>query len=1486
MTTPVAGNASQPGDHDRRPTGGQGAAGDFVAYDQFIDSQLHTARRQVRTVDIAVSLTTLAAGTLGFFLLAALCDHWLFSGGLGTAGRWLALTVYLASALAWCWHSLLPLCIHRINPVYAAYTIERSKPTLKNSLINFLLLRAKPAGLAPHVYDAIEQHAATELAQVPVESAIDRSKLIKIGYVFLGLVLLAAIYKVSSPKDPFQTFGRIVLPWADIAPPTRVTIVEVRPGNSTLMRGQRTKISAQVQGIAGRQPVRLVYSTDDGQVVDRAVPMQVPTEGYLFECDFPEGRGGIQQDVNYRVVAGDATSTEFRLTVQAAPTIVVESVDYAYPGYTGMVGQTVDHQGDLKAIEGTQVTLHALANQSIKSAAIDFDSNGSADQRMTFDDRHATATFTLALKADRQTPEHASYQLRFTNAEGNENPQPIRHQIEVTRDVSPEIQFLAPKRDEIELPLNAPLPCEVSAHDPDFALARVALVGQTAAGQPFERSLLEESSKNGQPWQGQFHKKLTLVPQKLGLKVGDVLEYWAWAEDDKTPAANRSETIHRRARIISPTAGNDSPDALARGDQESADKPSGDRSSGDQQEKGQPDSTDDENASDQPSDSPPGADRERGQKPKRDGDAPPNSDPKADQQPDQGDSMPDRPSDKPNRDAADQAGDKSGQAGDERSQQEQTGQEQTGQEQSGQEQAGDEQSGEGSKGKGKSGNAKAGKNQSGSDSTGENGSDSGDSGNSSSTDEQQAGDGQGGKAAAKNRQGSKNTRGAKHQPVAKDGTQDGEAFDEIIERQNEQEPGDSQTGARRTTTRRGSTPPTAGTPNEQNPEQESGDQQPGDQNAGDQKSGEQNKGEGQAQRKQTTAKEGAKKSSDHAGGSKQPGDDANSGDKKPDDRSGSESGEKSADGEKQQPQDSAKGKKDASGRPDDKMPATDRPNDRGDGAADEKPTADSKQPADGQPSAAERTPDGKPMTQNGDGQQKDGSSGAGQSGADPRGQTKEGQPGSGNQASKTPDAEERSAEKQTAGKKTPGKQDADNPASNGQSESDGPAEKSPTDAKPDKTAMPQKGGDEAKNQTDNPAESPDGDRTGQSNAEHGAQPPGKSGQKAAQKPADSGQPEGKSGQGQQDQGDSGAGQNSANDQQGSPKPQGENRPTKKSHGQSNKPDANHEKSGSPPSPSGSDRQSDSEGKPEGDRSGGGKQGGGQKSQQAGPGGPGDHSAADEGGETAPDQDGPSTSDQPGSDRQSQKPTGQPGQKPGSGSKTGAQPGDRSKSADGKSGGRNKPADDKGSGANQPAEGDGDGADKPAADGRTGTSPAGNRGKAGPGQGGGNTADSQQTEPPPTAPEKADEANLEFTRKAADLTIQRLRDQLAKGQVDQELLDRLQWSQQDMENWVRRWEEMFRRSEQQGKAGQAARAELDATLRSLGLRPHGAVVAGHRRDDTARGMKEGRRTQPPAEYRDQVRQYLQGVSRTQNGAATGRDGKAPRPAAAAASGNEK
>ena len=64
---------------------------------------------------------------------------------------------------------LWPAIAYRINPIFAAETIEKSKPSLKNSLINFLLLRGHEREVAPIVYRAMEQRAAADLKQVQVD---------------------------------------------------------------------------------------------------------------------------------------------------------------------------------------------------------------------------------------------------------------------------------------------------------------------------------------------------------------------------------------------------------------------------------------------------------------------------------------------------------------------------------------------------------------------------------------------------------------------------------------------------------------------------------------------------------------------------------------------------------------------------------------------------------------------------------------------------------------------------------------------------------------------------------------------------------------------------------------------------------------------------------------------------------------------------------------------------------------------------------------------------------------------------------------------------------------------------------------------------------------------------------------------------------------------------------------------------------------------
>src|SRR6516225_12104492 len=89
------------GTAQRGPKGASSTAdGRWLEYDEFIDKQLRKARGQVKGVELAGSLMTLAAGGLLYFLAVSLVDHWLLPGGLGIGGRVFFFVLFLFAA-AW-----------------------------------------------------------------------------------------------------------------------------------------------------------------------------------------------------------------------------------------------------------------------------------------------------------------------------------------------------------------------------------------------------------------------------------------------------------------------------------------------------------------------------------------------------------------------------------------------------------------------------------------------------------------------------------------------------------------------------------------------------------------------------------------------------------------------------------------------------------------------------------------------------------------------------------------------------------------------------------------------------------------------------------------------------------------------------------------------------------------------------------------------------------------------------------------------------------------------------------------------------------------------------------------------------------------------------------------------------------------------------------------------------------------------------------------
>ena len=551
-----------------------------------IQERLRKTQRHVKGVDIAEGLVTLAVGILGYLLVAAVIDHWLVEGGLGFGGRLWLWAALVGVAGAYFARRVLPPLVRRINPIFAAATIERSQPTLKNSLINFLLLRGRRQEVAMPVYQAMERRAADDLTNVEIDVAVDRSHVIRMGIVLAVVLAAFSLYLIVSPKNPIRSAARILLPWSNIAAPTRVMILDIKPGNTAAFHGETVTVSAEITGLDEDDSPQLIYSTADGQTVDQSIPLTQPEGDYRHECRLPPGNLGMQQDITYRLVAGDCRSDRYRINVQIAPAIVVDSVVYHYPPYTGIGDQTVERQGDLRAIEGTEVTVRATANTEIKpgSAEIDLGCTDQHKLRMTVEGRTAVGHFTLRLNPkDPALAEYDSYQIRFVDLQGRENTQPIRHRIDVIRDLPPEVQIVEPKKDDVSVAVHGKLAIKVQAEDADYGLRTVAVRAQRE-----ERSLLIppllDRPKPELTWTGKFAGTYVFEPAKLGLKAGDRVEYWVEAEDNREPVAGRAVSSRQWITVVD-AKGDKQTDGGATEDKTAAPKEDGEKPNDEQARK-------------------------------------------------------------------------------------------------------------------------------------------------------------------------------------------------------------------------------------------------------------------------------------------------------------------------------------------------------------------------------------------------------------------------------------------------------------------------------------------------------------------------------------------------------------------------------------------------------------------------------------------------------------------------------------------------------------------------------------------------------------------------------------------------------------------------------------------------------------------------------------------------------------------------------------
>ena len=94
--------------------------------------------------------------------------------------------------------------------------------------------------------------------------------------------------------------------------------------------GRQLAVNAMIENLSESEGAAVVYSTPDGQVVDAQLAMR-SLGNERWTANLPEATEGLQQDVTYRISAGDAVAGPFRVNVLPSPSIVVNQLDYDYP---------------------------------------------------------------------------------------------------------------------------------------------------------------------------------------------------------------------------------------------------------------------------------------------------------------------------------------------------------------------------------------------------------------------------------------------------------------------------------------------------------------------------------------------------------------------------------------------------------------------------------------------------------------------------------------------------------------------------------------------------------------------------------------------------------------------------------------------------------------------------------------------------------------------------------------------------------------------------------------------------------------------------------------------------------------------------------------------------------------------------------------------------------------------------------------------------
>jgi len=429
--------------------------------DPIILQKLQAFSQRRRKLIIFRGVCAALATLLATMMLIAFID-WIFVLPDG-ARLGLSIAAYLAVIFVE-WRSCVRLLMHAPGPKRLARLVEHAEPKLREDLLSAVELgdaKSDAAFDSEQFRALVQSDVAARMEGIDVERLLPANLVRRYTAIAAGIAVACVVAFALTGFQFGTLMMRALLPMANLGRVSKVQvkIVEPTPAEMRVPQGDTVPLVVELTGHRANKAMLETFTKTGG----RELVQMNPLGGDRFSATIQVAR----EDVQYRVRAGDAITRKYQLESVARPAVVQFHKTYVYPEYSRLAAKRVtEENGDLAAIEGTEVELRLTTNQKVKDGELRVE-QGKKSTVVPLKEEGGQLVAKVPLTAS------GIYRVRLVGAaSGFENKFSPEYELRAEADLVPQVELELPRQDLI-LPANEIVDVQGTASD-DLALASVS----------------------------------------------------------------------------------------------------------------------------------------------------------------------------------------------------------------------------------------------------------------------------------------------------------------------------------------------------------------------------------------------------------------------------------------------------------------------------------------------------------------------------------------------------------------------------------------------------------------------------------------------------------------------------------------------------------------------------------------------------------------------------------------------------------------------------------------------------------------------------------------------------------------------------------------------------------------------------------------------------------------------------------------------------